>query len=686
MNNFVLFKQKLQRYFNEMLNDVTRLFEVDVDKDELWEKYLSSFPAGTNDIYRERREHDCHVCRQFIKNIGAAVSIKDGEVHTIWDVDLGGDKTYQPVCDALSAFVKSHKVKDIYVSNQKKIGVDCNRENKEGEVITWDHLFVKLPRRLVDRSRRSAGDIKGQFRDTKNVFKRSLDEITMEAIDTILELIASNTLYRGKEWESALKEFKNYKESYDKIDSEDEKDLFAWEKSLAAGVSIGRIRNHSIGVLLVDVSDGVELDTAVKRYEQIVAPANYKRPKAIFTKKMLEDAKKKITEMGYLDSLPRRFANLDDITINNVLFSNKDAAKRISGDMDIFGELEKEVAINPKRFSRVEEISAQDFVDNVLPTAREIEALVENKHAQNFVSLIAPVNPDAKTMFKWSNGLSWAYTGNIADSDIKKNVKAAGGKVDGVLRFSIQWNENGRDDCDLDAHCIEPNGNEICFSNCRKPRSSSLGGQLDVDIIDPCGEVAVENITWGDLSKMKPGVYTFFVHQYSDRAMNGFRAEIEFDGEIHKFNYDKSMHTGQKVQVAEVTLNENGSFLIKNKLDGEASISSTEIWGVKTNQFTPVSVISYSPNYFDEQEGIGNKHMFFFLDGCINNEEPNGFYNEFLKNELLEHKRVFEALGSKCRAGDVSDQLSGVGFSLTKRNELIVKVKGATERIMKIKF
>ena len=49
---------------------------------------------------------------------------------------------------------------------------------------------------------------------------------------------------------------------------------------------------------------------------------------------MLEDAKKTITELGYLDSLQRRFANLDDITVNNILFSNRDAAKRIVGAYD----------------------------------------------------------------------------------------------------------------------------------------------------------------------------------------------------------------------------------------------------------------------------------------------------------------------------------------------------------------
>ena len=687
MDGFMKFKKALQKHFDEMQKEATHLFEVNVDKDELWNTYLDSFPTGTNEIFRERREHDCSCCRQFIKNIGSAVTIKDNQIHTIWELNLG-DTTYQPVCDALDAFVKAHSVTDIYTTKFHKIGTDFNFEEINGKSHQWDHFFLELPSKFVNRSSRSNEEVKGQFRDTRNVFKRSLDEITMEALDTILELINSNTLYKGEEWKGILTEFKRYKKEYDKLISVSEKELYAWEKSVTAGMAIGRIRNHSIGILLINVSEDMDLDTAVKKYEQITAPSNYKRPKAIFTKKMLEDAKKTITELGYMDSLQRRFANLNDITVNNVLFSNKSAARRMVGADDIFGQMEKDVAVSPKKFSKVEEISAQDFIDKVLPTAKEIEAFVENKHEKNFVSMIAPVDPDAKTMFKWNNGLSWAYSGNITDSDMKQNVKAAGGNVDGVLRFSIMWNEGQNDNSDLDAHCKEPDGNEIYFSNCRKPSMSRCGGQLDIDITHPMqqmvGKPSVENITWADMSYMKPGVYKFFVNQYAERGSKGFKAEIEFNGEIFAFEYNRPVFGN--VQVAEVTLDENGNFSIKEKLAGNSSISSREIWGVNTNQFVPVSVISYSPNYFDEQDGIGHRHLFLFLKDCVNTEEPNGFYLEFLDNDLMKHKRVFEALGAKCHVEDTDDQLSGIGFSMTKRADLVVKVKGATERVMKIKF
>lgn len=682
---FTEMRDMLMDHFNEMVKDVNYLFEVAVDKDELWNLYLDSFPAGTNEIYRERRWHDCSCCRQFIKSIGNAVVIKDNKIETIWDFKTN-DTTYQPVLNALSDFIKSHAVSDIYVSKFKKIGTQKNYEEMEnGHIHEWTHFYVELPDRFVDKSSRSEGDIKGGYRDTRNVFKRSLDEISMDALDTILELITSNTLYKGEEWKNALTEFRRYKREYDKLSSDSEKNLYVWEKSVKAGIAIGRIRNHSIGTLLVNVSEGMNLDTAVKKYEQIVAPTNYKRSKPIYSKKMLEDAQKKIVELGYMDSLARRYAKLDDITVNDILFSNKDSAKRIEGAVDIFGELAKNTkGRKTKKFSKVEEVTVDTFINDILPTAREVELYLENKHSSNLVSLIAPENKDSKSMFKWGNNFGWAYSGNLTDSDMKDRVKAAGGNVTGDLRFSIQWNEDGKDNCDLDAHCIESTGYEIYYGSAKKPNFSPTRGQLDVDIIYPSGKVAVENITWANRDTMKDGVYEFFVNQFSGSVKNGFRAEIEFDGQIYSFDYPHSMRSGENVKVAEVTLN-NGKFTIKELIP--SSVSSKEIWGVKTNEFVPVSVICYSPNYWSNVENkVGHRHVFFMLKGCVNDENPSGMFNEFLVQDLYEHRKVMEALASKMRVEDTDDQLSGVGFAMDKRAEVVVKVIGSVERVLKIKF
>lgn len=664
----------LQDHIRTMCIGTSHLFEVNLDKQKLWDQYLANFKPADNPVYIKRTEHDCSECRHFIKALGNVVAIINGRVVTIWDV-AGVDK-FQPSVNAMAAFVKAHPISDVFVTDTRTFGTRTSHAQAGEEIITWHHFFAELPDRMKIYARADLGAKRGELRDTRNVLQRSLDEISVEATATVLDLIGQGSLYKGEEWNAVLQSFLALQREYAVSGA---KDLFCWTKSLEVGPVIGRIRNHSIGTLLVDLSEGKDLDVSVKSYEKIVAPTNYKRPKVIFTKRMVENAERAVEELGLRDSLPRRYAVMDDITINNVLFANRDARQRMSGSA--FESLMGEVQSSPKRFERLDEVPIVDFVQDVLPTATSVELYLENRHAGNMVSLIAPQHRESFTLFKWANGFSWAYAGNITDS-MKERVKSMGGKVDGVLRFSICWNEDGDNNNDFDAHCIEPTGNHI-FYPCKMPKIHSSTGRLDVDIIYPSGNVAVENITWTQRDKMPRGIYKFYVNNFSHRGgRSGFKAEVEFDGQIYAFEYPRELRRWEDVDVAEVTLLPSGEFKLKELIP--SSLSGREVWGLKTNEFHPVTIAMHSPNYWDAQDGIGHRHTFFMLSGCRNPEQPNGFFNEFLREEFMKHKRVFEALGAKMRVEPSEDQLSGVGFSATKHDSFVCKVSGRFNRTIKV--
>ena len=150
-------------------------------------------------------------------------------------------------------------------------------------------------------------------------------------------------------------------------------------------------------------------------------------------------------------------------------------------------------------------------------------------------------------------------SGVTANSMMKMQVKEMGGDVDVDLRFSIRWNDKKWDKNDLDAHCTEPDGNEIYFVN---KRSGKTGGWLDVDIINPLrGKPAVENIQFKTRNKMDNGEYLFRVHQYTYRnGDEGFEAELEFDNNIYNFDNPYKLNQGEYVEVAKVILHADGHF------------------------------------------------------------------------------------------------------------------------------
>jgi hypothetical protein len=441
-------------------------------------------------------------------------------------------------------------------------------------------------------------------------------------------------------------------------------------------MAVLRTRETFIGALLVDLSAGMELDDAVKSIEAKVAPTNYKRPTALVTKSMIDKAKKTVEELGLTSALERRYATINDITINNILFADRSTPAHLSGD--VFDTLATK-ADKPKSLDKVEEIGIENFLTNILPKATTLEVMLDNAHTGNLVSLIAPSDPTAKPLFKWGNRFSWSYAGEMADS-IKERVKQAGGNVAGDLCCRLAWEYTD----DLDFHMYEPDGGHIYFSN--KGRKSSCGGMLDVDANGMSGMMdhPVENIFYEKLSSMKEGEYRLVVHNYRRRSNGvGFEVEIDIGGQIHRIEYGQTVQAGKHVEVATLGYMKSKGIEIVQSLPSTKSVK--RVWNIDTNTFQPVDVVMMSPNYWDG-EATGNKHYFFMLRGCRNDGQARGFFNEFLNNDLTQHRKVMEMVGSKMKTEESEHQLSGLGFSSTQKNSLLCRVKGSFTRVVKIVF
>lgn len=676
--DFNLFKNAVNKQFTKMSQLGLTFVQADITGDQLWDIYLKAYPKQFSEIFRTRHHYEGNYDKSFIRRVGNLVGIdKDGNKHSLWDCEVEG--YFQQVADALSQAVHGTSYTEYFYTTENHAGHKPNKDFHSPE-ITWVHFYLDIPAKFI-KNKNTIGPFTGELRNTREVFERGLKTFTLDAAEQVLELIAQGSLYRGEEHKVAVQNFVKHKKIYDGLKTEEERKGYVYFTTMAVGISL-RFRSSVIGTLVEDISNGVDLERAVKSFEDKVAPQNYKRTTALVTPKMIAQAQEQIEELGLTDSLARRFAVASDISVNNVLFtaSTKKA-------MNVFDDLAQDAATKaPKALKKVEEISIEKFIKDVLPTATSIEVLLEGRFKTNLMSLMTAAHPETPQLLKWNNHFSWAYAGDITDS-IRENVKKRGGAVEGDLRISLSWYNAD----DLDLSVIEPTGHEIYYGSSRRSTSPN-GGMLDLDMngMDKhCDKEPVENIIYKDKSRMKKGVYKVRVDQYSKRVRKdeGFVLQIEYNGEIQNFTFEGAF-SGRKTQILEIHYDGN-KFEVQNVSPTVQSSGSAgqEVWGLSTNTFVPVTMLMNSPNFWDGQTE-GNQHVFFILDKCKTPDETRGFFNEFLKPELTPHRKVFELLGAKVKVTPepTEEQLSGIGFNLTTRNELTVRVTGKTKRNLLIKF
>jgi len=647
MTDFSVFSRAVHARYEELSK--SELFVVDVA--DIFASYLAAFPEGSNPIFRERTEHDCNCCKQFVRRLGCLVAIVDGVVQTMWDVDA--PEPYATVAAAVDAIVRQAPIRTVFRTKERQYGVEYNYDTATDR--RWDHFHG----RVSDRHYAAMPETKrGEREAIAQVLRRGLEEIKASDLETVLDLIDSNGLYRGGEQREALAGFRQLQAAYDGTE------LFVWSNLDNRNA---RFRNTVIGTLLTDLSEHGDIERAVKAFETKVAPQNYKRPTALITQRMVDDAVKTLAELGLEEAVERRYAIISDVSVNDVLFVDNAVRGAMQGG--VTGLLAGAVKSAPVNVKSAQDIDVSSFVDDVLPHASSVSVLVQNKHMGNFVSLTAPVHSDTGRLFKWGNDFAWSYDGEVADS-IKARVKAAGGNVDAKLRVSLAWFNT--DDLDIHARC--PDG-EVYFGN--------KMGILDVDMnIQGDRRDAVENLSW---TRPSNGKYDIFVHNYTKRENIdvGFSIEFANSGKLEQYSRSAAVPSNARVPVMTFSVRDGVAVDVKLADGITGGTVSQDKWGVKTETLAPVDTVMFSPNHWEGAGEVGNRHLFFMLKDARNPDATRGIYNEYLRGDLERHRKVFEVLGSKTKCQPSDKQLSGVGFTQGRGDEVVVVVD---KRAYNVKF
>lgn len=691
MSDFKQFADSVNKRLSTMSKNELYVVGYSLDRDSIYLTYLASFPEDSDPLFRTNTEHTCSTCRTFVKNFGNVVEIVDGQIRTIWDYpEYSFEYPYDSVAAALNNFVKSLPLTGIFRSTEKQYGNKLSRSLHEGAVETFHHFWGVVNDRHFVRSaqfeRYSIGEIRGEFNTSVEVFTRGLNELSPSALETVVDLIDSSSLYRGEEHLRAITEFRALQNKHDALFVQSSKDARTFVYANATNPA-ARFRNTVIGTLIQDISDGVDLERAVASFESKVAPTNYRRSSALITPSMIASAMKTINELGIEDSLQRRLATISDLSVNDVLWVNTFTQSRMKDGIE--GLLMEAAVTAPKAHHKreTEKISIVQFMKDILPGTGSIDLLVKNYHEPNFVTITTGQSPESSCLFKWNNPFGWSYNGGVTDS-IREKVKRAGGSVTGKLRVSLNWFNFD----DLDIHIYEPDGTKIWYGDKSPGRNYGRNGKpaahgtLDVDMNAGGAQSrsAVENVTW---DVVQDGEYRVVVNQFSQRESvdTGFTVETESNGVIENYTYGQIVRGD--VEVGRMLVQNGVIVEFKPGKDIHGGSSSKTIWNVKTETFIPVNVVTYDPAHWGDQE-IGNRHYLFMLDGCSTDQATRGIYVEFLRNDLNVHRKVFETLGSKTLIQPSEQQLSGVGFSSTQRNNIVARVAMNTgrRRLIDIQF
>lgn len=427
---------QLTKNFAKNTKSVDVLFSVMTDKSALWNAYLNSFPA------QDRQHYTCNECRKFFERYSDLVTIdaKGNLKSVMFSDDPAGE--YAFIFAKLRKLVEGGSVEKAFFTEEAKWGIAVTGP--------WEHFAVKPPKKFVWNPAEhisNTGDPKTAYQREAEItadfrtMVRALVEYTIEHVDTALQILNADALYRGEtirgpaEWLhgvlSAQKKTKNARLRHNLL----------WLAVATAPVGWARPRGTKIGTLLDDIVEGLPLADIRARFAAKLDPTKASRPQTPPSAGNIQQAEKIIENLGATSALKRKFATLNDI---RPMWSPRPV--HAGGTGGVFGHLtprDRKKAEDQNLQLPSKKMTMEKFVKTVLPTAKNIEVRMQDK--MPFIALVTAADPKAKPILQWDdpknrNPVSWYVYPDGSTPSQWGTRSGAYVKVNALTAGPSQWN------------------------------------------------------------------------------------------------------------------------------------------------------------------------------------------------------------------------------------------------------
>lgn len=336
---------------------------------EVVNTYLNSFTEP-----EARNYFNCNCCKHFLKRYGTAVYVTPtGQLKSIiWNPDVAVGH-FKGIVKMFKEAVEGGRIIDIIRFNMSadKTFYDDMITLGQKTCGGYNHFHANISNKYISQISHTTGTVIDVVRSVSNMLSvYNINTVTkaytLAKIDRLNKPEAKDRLNLLKQ---VIEDLNNTKPVF--------RNNKIWNYAIKYMDVLYGFSNTVEGMLLTDISNGVDIDTCIARFNAGVDPLNYKRPKSLPTKNLVEEAEKAINELNLKDSLDRRIARFDEI--KRFLWKPPVEVKEETKSDSIFANVETKESAS-KKIDDIEidltkyriKITAQRFLKEIAPRTKQM--------------------------------------------------------------------------------------------------------------------------------------------------------------------------------------------------------------------------------------------------------------------------------------------------------------------------